>query len=56
MRTEQNAYPSDTEPARVLVVDDSRADCLFVSSEVKRLVPGAQVESVSEAAEFCDAP
>ena len=38
----------------VLVVDDSRSACRFVSSEVRRLVPGAQVEGVSEAAEFRD--
>jgi len=54
MDARQNTSPDETEQMHVLVVDDSRSACRLVTSEVKRLVPGAQVEGVSEAAEFRD--
>jgi len=54
MDARQNTSPDEAEQMHVLVVDDSRSACRFVSSEVRRLVPGAQVEGVSEAAEFRD--
>src|SRR5690348_4843860 len=50
-----NTYRNETEPWRVLVVDDSRADCRFVSSEVRRLFPNVAVKGVSEAPEFREA-